>query len=160
MVQSNWNRDSNHLVLKKHTQSFMAILWGTLECSNPDFLLPSSEIVIFNLGAENWRQRIMSVGMRHALKFLLQLLTNRVEIKWLKDNVEDLNLWSKVEVWELVSYFSIFGQKGPTGLLRLLVFYVPLESAAWLLDLRHLSHLTATWWIFLSSLLRIFVLCQ
>lgn len=70
----------------------------------------------------------MSVGMRHALKFLLQLLTNRVEIKWLKDNVEDLNLWSKVG--ELVSYFSIFGQKGPKGLLRLLVFYVPLESAA------------------------------
>lgn len=81
----------------------MAILWGTLECSNPDFLLPCSEIVIFNLGAENWRQRMMSVGMSLVLNFLLQPQSNRAEIKWLKDSGEELNLWSKVKVWKLVS---------------------------------------------------------
>lgn len=40
----------------------------------------------------------MSVGMSLVLKFLLQPLSDRAEMKWLKDNVEELNLWSKVKV--------------------------------------------------------------
>lgn len=36
--------------------------------------------------------------MSLVLNFLLQPLSNRAEIKWLKDSVEELNLWSEVKV--------------------------------------------------------------
>lgn len=39
----------------------------------------------------------MSVGMRLVLNFILQP-RQRAEIKWLKNSVEELNLWSKVKV--------------------------------------------------------------